>query len=136
MSQAQMQSRRILDEHFQITAEESSPFVEQMENYYLANTPGFRGKIMIASWIPRSVRVHMINHIQAVLQRRTMERRHAAKVTFAVFVRTPEAKSAQSKRFRYGKHVNGTVYKQDRRTGRFARFSQREREVLRHGKQR
>ena len=117
-------------EHEDIEAGQGSPYITSMEAYYSSKSAGFRGKIMLASWIPRSVRVHMINHVQFVLNRRAAGRRKVRVIAITTFARDPNAKRAQTKRFNYGKRQNGTVWKRDKKTGRFVRFSKREREVF------
>ena len=97
-----------------------------MEAYYLANTAGFRGKIMMADWIPRRDRAHMVAHVQAKLRQRSKGKKRAARTTFRAFVGDPAAKSAQSKRFVYGKKPNGQLFKKSKADGRFVAFSQKE----------
>ena len=121
----------LADEHEALEEGHPSPFMRQMELYYLAHPAGFRGKIMLASWIDRASRKHMIAHVAAGLAREAAARKRERRVSFAVFARESAAKKAQTKRFVYGKHEDGTVWKRSRKTGRFTRFSQREKEVLR-----
>ena len=131
MSQQQKQVRNLQEEHVDLESGQTSPYLTRMEQYYLSHAAGFDGKIMMADWIPMKARRHMVEHVRAMLRQRAGGNRKVKRMAFKVFVSDPAAKSASTKRFHYGKHKNGTVYKQDRRTGRFVKFSKSERAVIR-----
>lgn len=130
----QQQAFSIQDEHRRLEGMygdcDGKDWIVDVESYYVRKPRNFVSKLK-TSEIEKDVVAHMIRHIAAVLRGRGRERKQVRRVTFVVFARNPTATRASTKRFNYGKHRNGTVWKREKSTGRFARFSKREREVLR-----
>jgi len=115
-------------EHQLVEGQQSSPYLTEMENYYVNHKKGFRGKIMLADWIPHSVRVHMVEHIAARLSR---QRRRARRFTFRQFISDPVMVRVQTRRLIYSKRADtGQVLKRWRKNGRFTKFNRQERRQL------
>lgn len=125
------------EDHFTVVRryEGPSPYVQQIEDYYVANPAGFRGKIMLATWIPETVRRHMVQHVAARLAR---PRRRARRVAFRQFIADPAMKKVVTRRLTYSKRADGEVLKRDKATGRFVAYTRQERaqlqQVRKHGK--
>jgi hypothetical protein len=118
----------LMAEHVAIEAGQVSPYITEMENYYVSHPAGFRGKIMLADWIPHSVRVHMVEHIAARLSR---QRRRARRFTFRQFISDPVMVRVQTRRLIYSKRADtGQVLKRWRKNGRFTKFNRQERRQL------
>ena len=122
-------------DHAEIEGEQPSPYLSDMETYYLSKPFHFSGKIMLAIWIPMETRRHMIAHVRAQLTGRHKERKRVRRVAFRTFIRDPAARKASTSRFNYGKSRNG-FWKQSKKTGRFVRYSKAERRVIDANKRR
>lgn len=119
------------DEHREIEAGQASPYITTMEQYYFDNPRRYRAKIGKATWIPRSVREHMIAHVTAMLLKRKRDReresRKVHRVTFRQFLEHPVAVRAFTARNVFTKTPDGRVVKRSRVSGRSARLNQAER---------
>ena len=123
-----------MSEHQETEASQASPYLTDMEAFYERNPAGFSGKIMLALWIPNEVRHHMIAHVRAYLIAKSKSKKRTKRIAFRQFAKDQNIKKASTPRFNFGRHKDGTLWKQDKRTGRFARFSKSEREAISGGR--
>jgi hypothetical protein len=109
-------------------------WIDEMELYYVQHPKGFAGKIMLADWISLRMRKHMIEHVKMLFGGIRKGDKRTREVNFRQFVQDPNFVKGYSVKARYGKHKDGTVYKQDTKTGRFVSLSPSERKVVKSGK--
>jgi hypothetical protein len=123
---------KLLREHDELVDRESSPVIEYIEAYYKSHPDGWLAKVKLATHIPASARNHIVDHLQAYFaQRRRPARPRASFNDFA----TGRIPRAQTRRFQFGRRKNGALFKQDKRTGQFAPFNQRERRAIERTRQ-
>ena len=123
----QLVLQNLREDHDAIEGGQGSPYLTHMEEYYLTHTNAFRAKIMMADWIPRDVRRHMIEHIENLLRQRAGGRARVKRVSFRQLVRDPAVVKVQTKRYTYVKDKRGRITKHSKKDGRFVAFSQKER---------
>jgi hypothetical protein len=105
-------------------------WIEEVEAFYVKKPAGYRKKLTMADWITKEVRDHAILHIALMLSK-LPGRRKARRFTLRSFFWSPREQKAQTRRFYYEKYSRKggrlEVVKRDKKTGRFARRSKRER---------
>jgi hypothetical protein len=107
-------------------------WIAEVESYYMKKPSGYRSKVRMADHIPKDVQDHVVLHIAAALSKRKAPR--VRRLTLRDFIRNPLVQRVQTQKFYFEKvHYQrgySEVVKRDKKSGRFAPFSQREKAQL------
>ena len=124
---------KLVKEHDELVASEVSPYIEEMEEYYFRKPKGYAMKVRFADWIPKHVRMHIIRHVRVLFLAYGGGGKKTRRIKFREFARSRDYQKAESFKYVYKKKANRQMIKRSKETGKFSKFSQREREAIKSG---